>query len=154
TGTSDEPCRYTGYLFAIPYQSLVPSLAAPSIRFWDVASGKEQSAQTVHPWVQLNDLALSADGRLLATGCTGGTFGLRDPGPRREQYPGFVRPEDAGYWQSCEMTAKRVGFGVPVYKTSVTHVALSSDGRVLATACTAGLVQLWDAGNGQELRKL
>jgi WD40 repeat protein/tRNA A-37 threonylcarbamoyl transferase component Bud32 len=160
TGTSDEPCTFTRYPIVgrtWNYQAVFTSLPAPSIRFWDVASGKEHSARTVHLGVQLNELALSADGRVLATACSGGNFGLCDLATGQEKFPLFVRSEDQAYWKFCMAVHKLrwLGIGgVPKYKTSVTHVALSPDGRVLATACTAGLVQLWDTGSGRLLQKL
>jgi WD40 repeat protein/tRNA A-37 threonylcarbamoyl transferase component Bud32 len=139
-------------------QTLAPGQSGQAIRVWDVATGRQMSALPAHPWVELNQLASSADGRLLATACSGGNFGLWDLRAHQERFPLFVREKDRKYWEFCQFSEPFAKLlfkgGVPQYKTNVQCVALSPDGKVVATFCTAGLVQVWDTASAQQLRRL
>jgi WD40 repeat protein len=120
--------EHSGLVNTAAFASKVPRLAttsgrADTLRVWDLATGGELAAMrsgTNALWA----LAFSADGATIFTGGVGEDRSLRrwDVATRRATHTRRLR-----------------GFGAE-------EIALSPDGRVLATACRGGApMQLWDA---------
>jgi WD40 repeat protein len=99
------------------------------VRLWDAGSGRPLATLEGHArWVQ--GVALSADGRLVASG--GGD--------------GAVRLWEAGSGRPLVTLQGHAG--------TVWGVALSADGHLLASCGGDGRVRLWEAATGTPLRTL
>jgi WD40 repeat protein len=99
------------------------------VRLWDAGSGRLLATLAGHTggvW----GLALSADGRLLASG--GGD--------------GMVRLWEAGSGRPLVTLQGHAG--------TIWGVALSADGHLLASCGGDGMVRLWEAATGTPLRTL
>jgi RNA polymerase sigma factor (sigma-70 family) len=94
------------------------------LKVWDVESGRMLASYRRIPGTRC--LALSPDGRMLASGEFGGAIRLRDP--------------DTGN-QRTTLNGHKVG---------VNGLAFSPDGRTLASAGLDRLVKLWNVGAGKE----
>jgi WD40 repeat protein len=107
---------------------------ATHLGLWDVATGKPLHPQVGHT-SRITGLALSKDGKSLASTSADGTLRLWDPATGQER--------------------KRIAAD----KSKPFHcVAFSPDGKTLATGTQKGglddiLVQLWSADTGKELRR-
>jgi WD40 repeat protein len=98
-----------------------------AVRYWDAATGKELRQLEGHQ-ERISNAAMTADGKILASGSTDGTARLWDLGARKE-----LR----------KFTVERAGDQ---------SVALSADGRKLAWSWFAGgIVRQWDVPTGKEL---
>lgn len=98
------------------------------IRRWDVGTGKEIAAWPGHTR-NLTSLALSPDGRVLASGAEDGKVGLWD----------LVTGQSI-YW-------------LLGHKNPVSSVAFSPDGRLVASAGGDKSVRIWDVAGGKEIRR-
>src|SRR5262249_50018379 len=111
-----------------------------TVHLWDPATGKElQSLRGLTHGV--SSLAFSPDGKVLAAG-------------------GY-HTEDALLWDvpSGKLIHRLAGkpvSGLPEDRGTApgafSHVALSPDGKLLATGHLYGLIRIWDAASGRELR--
>jgi WD40 repeat protein/tRNA A-37 threonylcarbamoyl transferase component Bud32 len=156
TGSLEPLARretYFGHRTKDNYHAVVAGNNRESIRVWDVSSGRQRDVLPIHPWSTLFCLALARDGRTLTAGYASGNFGLWSLPNREQRFPFFLRPEDRAYWTECEIWSK-LWPGWPIFRSSVGSLAVSPDGRLLATACSAGLVQLWNARDGKEIKTL
>jgi WD40 repeat protein len=158
TGSSHVPDRVRVLSYLLPGKPIVSFVGVDgamrnAIRVWDVSSGKQRGSLPVHHWAELGCLALAPDDRAVACGCSGGTFGLWDLAGRPPRFPLFARPADRAYWELCE-AGDKLWSSFPEFKTSVSAVAWSPDGALLATANDDGLVKLWDGAAARELRTL
>jgi WD40 repeat protein len=113
-------------------KTLISGHADGFVRFWDVASGTKTRQFRAHSYT-LVGLALSPDGRTLATSCNAG------------QGDHTVR-----LWETA--TGKPL-VRYPGPEEGITHVVFSPDSRRVATASWDGAVHLWEAAGGRLLRR-
>ena len=119
---------FTAVGFSADSKTLLTGGHNGRVRFWDVAS-RQEYPDLGSPSHGITIFALSADGKLLATGTEGEkVIRLWDPVTKRErrQIAGLLAP--------------------PAF------LSLSANGKLLATASNPGnRIQLWDVDSGQEL---
>jgi WD40 repeat protein/serine/threonine protein kinase len=129
-----------GFVFALGFTPDGRMLASGSldatVKFWDVATGREQ--RTLRPQLQVNALAFSPDGRTVAVG-TG-------PGERSNG-----RPLSVTLWDVASGTQRK-----PELQTgcAVAALAYAPDGRTLAAGCEDEFVRLWEPEPPPALRSL
>lgn len=118
-----------------PTGALLVSGHPHAVRLWDASQLKPVGS----PWPvgkgELRSLALSQDGRVLASAGTNGWIQLWDMPDGRQ--PG--RPKGAPFRGT---------------KVDVTAIAFSRDGSRLATGSQDGTVILWDVASGEQLDRL
>jgi WD40 repeat protein len=105
------------------------------VRFWDVAQGRHLPMQLPHRYT-VNALAFGRDGRVLVTGS--GTFLGQGRGPGEAQ----VWDVETGQLLVQPLIRK-----VQWQADTVHGVALSPDGRTVATVCENGHLFLWSVGD-------
>jgi WD40 repeat protein/uncharacterized caspase-like protein len=103
--------------------------AIGQVQMWDVASGREIGNLKGHGRA-VDKLALSRDGKLLATGSTDNTIKIWDLGAKRELVT------------------------LAGHAANVESLDFSPDGRLLASAGEDGSTFLWDAKTGEHLLTL
>jgi RNA polymerase sigma factor (sigma-70 family) len=123
------------YIYAVAFAPDGKTLASAgsdydrTIRFWDLATGKEMRRIAVAPgWVR--PIAFSPDGKLLASGGTQSTVRLFDVATGQEV-------------SQCQLPGRK--------DTWVMAVAFSPDGKRLATSGTEKVIRLWDVVTGKEI---
>jgi RNA polymerase sigma factor (sigma-70 family) len=166
----------TGLFFTRDGKTLVSTSWDSTVRRWDVLAGKE--IRTPENDLDQSHVARSPDGKLVATGGADGTVCLWEAatgrklraleGHRRGIFalafsPDGRRLASGGWgltvrvWDVASGKEERVldcGRGTKS-QGRIDAVAFSPDGRLLAVSNSSrGLVQLWDAGTGKELRQL
>jgi metallo-beta-lactamase class B len=99
--------------------------SGPTIRLWDPASGKELGLEYEGHQASVAAIAVAADGKLAASGGDGIRLWSPETGKTIRKIPG-----------------------------SVTTLALSPNGRVLASGGHDRVVSLWDTETGESIRKL
>ncbi len=163
--------RVSHLSFSTDEKGLVSLGADETVRIWDLTVWAEVSAYA-NPEKD-SELSVSADGRLL--GAFGGLnntvrfYGLEPNLPLRA-----TLPRQKGIILSVEFAADAESAIISAYDSSVTRwdldplqplmtywqkvlvyqMALSADGRILATAGGDNLIKVWDVASGQELRVL
>jgi WD40 repeat protein len=141
---------------------------------YDAATGKLRGKPMKHPHFWISRGALSLDGTLAVTGDQDGVVRFHDaqgtPLPRRVRLRGEVHAlafsrdgkvlitggadRSARLWDAA--TGNPLTSSLP-HPSPVWHVALSPDGRTLATVCSSesdineGEVRLWDAQMGRPI---
>lgn len=175
TGSWREDRVFTGHTKAVGYVGFHPngsrliSSGADSIRLWPIGSIDEINA------IQRPDSGdtVSADGTLLAAyGGLNNTVRFWKLGVRNEQLPRL--PRQKGIILSVAFFPDSESAVVSAHDSSVTRwnmasmkpmqtyrqkamvsgLALSANGRTMATASVDNLIKLWDVESGQELRTL
>ena len=163
--------RVSHLSFRTDEKRLVSLGADETVRIWDLTEWDEVSAYA-NPEKD-SKLSVSADGRLL--GVFGGLnntvrfYGLEPNLPLRA-----TLPPQKGIILSVEFAVDAESAIISAHDSSVTRwefdplqprttywqkvlvyqVALSADGRILATAGGDNLIKVWDVASGQELRAL
>src|SRR5581483_1886278 len=100
------------------------------VRLWDANTGQELHRFKA-PWIQLNSLSLSPDGKTLAAGS--------------------ITESIVRLWQ--------IPTGKPLLRDDapgqgLRDVAFAPDGRSLATGCHGDEIRVWDAPTGRQLHRL
>jgi WD40 repeat protein len=137
-------------------------------RIWDPATGRERAVLTDGRGV-VRGVAFRHDGRLLATGGQDGRIRLWAPGGQR--LPSFAAHEDmilalafapkdprlasAGKDHHVKIwdSARKLVYDLTA-AGSVNCLAWAPHNRLLASGDTTGVIQLWDARSGKEVRRL
>jgi WD40 repeat protein len=132
---------HSNFLHAAALASGAPILASGDDSGYEVArnlGGDKELLNKQATQGYIYAVALSADGKTLATGC-----GVVDPGTNKES--GEVRVWDVATGQARDFKG---------HEGNVRGVALTADGKTLASGSSDKTVRLWDVANGKELRKL
>jgi WD40 repeat protein len=158
--------------------SVVSAGADKSVRTWDVTRSGSRSVETDHA-AAVDSVAVSADGRLVATGDADGVLKLRDAatgkpsvevkacGAKRAGVSGLAFGKDdkvvfagCGRWDVPVLGGSVAAFdpatGKELWRSTgmtggVFALAASPDGGKLAGACLDTFVRVWDAASGKEL---
>jgi WD40 repeat protein len=151
-----------------PDGKMVASGGADGIRLWDAASGRavaELALERASRTDNVGALAWSSDGKWLAAGGTNRPVTLWEPGSGRARMLGERQTIHAvaiagdGTWLATggddgidvwERGGRRRAHFVPVEKYRVTALALSPDGRLLASGIADHTVRILDAATGAE----
>jgi RNA polymerase sigma factor (sigma-70 family) len=139
-----------------------------AVRLWDVVTGKELATLQATPRHDIACLAFSRDGKVLAAGGQGGLH-LWDVAARKElkQLPDHMvtgltfapdgkvlaasRGSNIRLW---DVATGKPFLGRPGHDGEVDAIAVSSDGKVVASASYSdGTLCLWDAGTGKLLHR-
>jgi WD40 repeat protein len=139
-GPKELPGHFNA-LYAMALASATPALASGDVS-GDVivralADGKELLKKKVTQGY-VYSVALSADGKTLATGC-----GVLDFGTGKDSGELKVWDVAAGQARDCKG-----------HERNVVGVALTADGKTLASGSSDRTVRLWDVANARELKKL
>jgi WD40 repeat protein len=148
-----------GPIFYTPDGKRVVTAEPGVVRTWDIETGVEAAPPMRSGRILPASVAVSADARFLATGLP-----LLQAG--RLQLPSEWWPD--GWIRVWELATGREIAKLPVQQDSVSGVALSPDGRLLATFRTGGdpvgnpeqppiqdpTIRVWDVMSGRERRRL
>jgi WD40 repeat protein len=124
----------TGLAFTPDRKALISSSADQTVRFWDLATGKELRRLELRDLVLC--LALSPDGRLLATG-------------EARPLVSWGRRPRLRLWDMA--TGKELP-RLPAEWWGIQAVRFSPDGKTVASAAEDDRVKLWEVSTGKELR--
>jgi WD40 repeat protein len=126
----------TGLAFGPAGRLLATGDTDGSLRLWDVATRRQEGQATFGRGVRLFEVAFSPGGRLVAVALSDGTARLWD----------VVTHQQAG---APIAGASKISTGAP--GSTVTAVAFSPDGRILATASDIGVVRLWSVATHRQI---
>jgi RNA polymerase sigma factor (sigma-70 family) len=114
-----------------------------SIHFWNVATGREERRIDGHAGYCIYDLALSNDGRILATQAVS-----KEPKPEAYYLDNTVHLWDTATGKNIHQIKVAPSHGSPCE-----HFRFSPDSKSLATTSgDDGIVHIWDVATGKELR--
>jgi WD40 repeat protein/serine/threonine protein kinase len=138
----------------IRYDTQALQSLAGAVRLWDVATGREQPGLPGRATMAPPELvAAAAHGNTLAAGGQDGSVWLWDLASQRPQGRRFVSPAVEKYVTPVE-ALRTVAPYRPVYGDGVQALAVSADGRLLATVGSRGGVTVWDVDGWRPLRTL
>jgi WD40 repeat protein len=153
-------------------QTVAAGSAASAVFFWDVATGREQRVLPTD--ANVNDLAFSRDGRLLATGHELDAQ-VWDLGTGQRLYKLAAHAADFrvnqttdrvtvafapdgkilfvghpdGTLRSWDLTSGKLVNTIPAHDSAVQALAISKDGKYLATGSRQKVARLWEAATGR-----
>jgi WD40 repeat protein len=137
-----QPGLPTALAWSADGRTLAVSLADRGLRLWEVATGKERRRMTL-PSVA-RSLSISVDGRLLTAGCTDGTIRSWDLAARKE-----LLPPRRGHTGTVTLLALSADGGV-LASAGVPALVFSPQNRAVGFAASDAVALTWDA---QALRK-
>jgi WD40 repeat protein/beta-lactamase regulating signal transducer with metallopeptidase domain len=170
----NHPDEVTSLAFSSDGLTLLTACRDQSVRYWDWKAATARPPVRAHP-APVTGLALAADGRTLATAGDDGTVRLWDAattpqvGPRltlragRGPAAARVAPDGRslalGGPEGAQLHGPLAELGTAPARFGgsygpVLSVAVSHDGRRVATAHNERVVRVWDAATGAELRTL
>lgn len=141
TVTGQQVQAFSGHRYAVGSLAYAPDgkmLATGEygiVHLWEVRSGKklrqlEAPGEDVNKIRDVNAVAFSTDGKVLAAGSTDGFVRLWDPAAGK-----LLKA-----WRASDDWIK--------------HVALSPDGKLLASSDKEGAIRIWELATPKETRKL
>jgi WD40 repeat protein len=145
----------------------VASIKGATIRLWDPATGKERFLEYEGHQGGVNAVALSPDGKLLATG--GENVRLWDPATAKPVRQIAAQGTSLAFSPDGKLLATAGGngktahvweaaTGKEVFKLDgprlLRAVAFSPDGKVLATGDEQGTLRLWDVAKREQLHEI
>jgi WD40 repeat protein len=168
----------SGLVFSSDNKTLISTGADKTVRAWDIAMKGSKSIESDHG-VEVESLAVSPGGKLLATGDRDGKLKLRDAATckgridialcdaKRGGVHALAFSKDDGVlYAGCAkwgmpvlhgaVAAFDTASGEELWRTKGTiggvfGLAVSPDGTKLAGACLDSFVRIWDAKTGKEL---
>lgn len=160
-----EPAAVTALAFSPDGKALAAGASDGSVRLYSAADGRELWRSTAHAG-SVWGLAFSPDGRVLASAGEGALLRLHDPrtgAPRRTIRPGRLavshlaflpdgRLAGAGDLGNLELWDPDSGVNVRSltrHDSRLEGLAVSPDGRYVATSSRGGRLFLWDAASGR-----
>jgi WD40 repeat protein/serine/threonine protein kinase len=131
--------------------------AVANLRFWDAVSGSERPAPPGQETLGAYALACSPDGRTLVSAGAGGSLwlwdleqGEKNPGRlARNSTPFFGSTEAENDWKLWELGRSSPWGMAPLFRDHVRGLAVSPDGRWLASAGGKREVVVWDLSGGR-----
>ena len=139
-----------------------------SLRVWDRHSGEQRAVLTGHA-AQLNTVACSPDGRLVATGGVARVVTLWDLDAGEvagvlQGHDGMIRglefdargsrlvsTSEDGTIAVWDVASQKLTGRLSGHEMGVGHAKFASDGNHIASAADDGTVRLWDASTGEVL---
>lgn len=135
------------------YEVALPGSGLAPVSFWDTATGRPRT-EIPSPFVDmtLSCLRLDRGGNILAAGSGGTVWAWERSNDRyRAQPPRFINDGSKAYWKVIELAQRAHWPTRPEFKDHVRALAMSGNGRVVATASDQGWLQLWDGPTWQPL---
>ncbi len=109
-----------------------------TLKIWDAATGTQRAVLEGHERTATR-CGISADGRVVVSASNDGTVKLWDAATGAEHRTFVVGAVDTGVDQLTFYSQRDISFGC----------AISADGRVVAGASSAGILNVWDAASGE-----
>lgn len=141
----------------------------PSVRLWEVSSGRELAVSQGHNG-RVTTLAFSPNGQILASGSSDKSVRLWDAKslaalraasnfPDAIKYIAFNDTGQQLFVLSNDLVALDINTGqialeLPGHINKVNSIAISPNGRLLASASEDRSLRLWDLANGHQIRVL
>lgn len=149
--------------FSADGQWLATGSGDNTARIWEIKTGREVASFLHEQYVEA--VALSPDGKWLATGSGDGTARIWDLAAKNElkRFTHYTQVEFVGFTADGKLLVTSNAGKVKVWDVMsnevmkvieedvVKIVALSSDGRWLATGSNDGLFRVWDINTGKEV---
>jgi WD40 repeat protein len=126
----------------------------PELRFWDPETGAEQPTFSGQESLGVPHLAWTPDGHTLVSAGEGGLIQVWDRTTRHLRYRFFVNDRARFSWQTWEGVGPSPWGRLLRFPEKVRALAVSRDGRTVATASGRGEVKLQELSTGRLLLSL